>query len=187
MAHPADAPGRHTGHQRERRDIGGHDRASGDEGVLADDMTADDRGVGSDRRAALDQRRAEFVLALDAGPRIVDVGEYRGGAAEHPVFEGDTLVDRDIVLDLAAVADRHVGTSHDILAERAIPADPGTRQNMNEMPNAGAGTDLARLVEISRFVHLHARKRSRLWSRRRDRCLSFLEGVARPREHPQHP
>src|SRR3984893_19447949 len=58
---------------------------------------------------------------------------------------------------------------------------------MNEMPNAGAGTDLARLVDISRFVQLHARKRPRLFGRRRDRLLSFFEGVARPREHTQHP
>src|SRR5204862_6210092 len=102
-----------------------------------------------DRSAALDQCRAELVLALDAGPRIVDVGEYRGGAAEHPIFEGDALVNRDIVLDFAAVADRHVGTGHDILAQRAIPADPGTRQNVDEVPNPGAGTDLAGLIDIS--------------------------------------
>src|SRR5207248_891269 len=42
MTYPADAPGRHTGHQREGRDIRGHHGAGGDEGVLADRVAADD-------------------------------------------------------------------------------------------------------------------------------------------------
>ena len=73
--------------------------------VGADRMAADDGRVGADGRAAADEGRAERVLALDLGTRIVDVGEHAGRPAEHTLLERDALVERDVVLDLAGVAD----------------------------------------------------------------------------------
>src|SRR5207248_891270 len=60
-------------------------------------------------------------------------------------------------------------------------------QTMDEVPDAGAGADLARLVDISRLVQLHARISPRLFGRRRGRSLRLLQGVARPRQHAQNP
>src|SRR6202008_163026 len=119
----------------------------------------------ADGRAALDQSRAELVFALDLGAWVVDVGEHRGGPAEHSVFQGHAFVDRDIVLDLAAVADRYVRAGHDILAERAISPDAGARQDVCEMPDACPLADFAGLVDISRLMQLNTRVRCRFSGR----------------------
>ena len=80
--------------------------------------------VGADRRAAPDEGRAELVLALDLGARIVDVGEHAGRPAEHTLLERDALVEADVVLDLAAVADNDVGADHDVLPDGHVAPDP---------------------------------------------------------------
>src|SRR6516162_4676858 len=143
MAHPTDAPCRHAGHHGESRHVVGHHRARGDEGMLAQGMTADNRGVGADRRSALDQCGTELVLALDLSARIVDIGEDAGRAAEDPVLEGDALVDRDIILD------------------------PAAREDVDEVPNVGTRSNLAWFIDISRFMDLHVRVGATLLCSRR--------------------
>ena len=110
-------------------------------------MTADDRRIGADRRAAFHQCRPELILALDFGARVVDIGEDAGRTAKDAILERHAFVERHVVLDLAAIADRDVRACHDILPERAIAADARVRQDMHEMPDARSRTDLARLVD----------------------------------------
>src|SRR6478609_9444196 len=98
-------------------------------------MTAHDRRIGADRRAALHQCRPELVLALDLGARIVDIGEDAGRTAKDAILKRDTFIKRYVVLDLAAIADRDVRAGHDVLPERAIPPDAGMWQDMHEMPD----------------------------------------------------
>src|SRR5690606_38791336 len=83
LAHPADAPRRHAGHQREVRNVTGDDGAGSDETVSAELMAADDGRIGPDRCAAPDRRRSKLGLARDPGTRVVDVGEDATRTAEH--------------------------------------------------------------------------------------------------------
>lgn len=93
-----------------------HHSASADERIRADCDAANDGCVGADGGSALNQGSAEFVLAAHVGARIDDIGENATRAAKHVVLEIHALIERDVVLDLAAVADPHVWASHDILA-----------------------------------------------------------------------
>src|SRR5205823_8874619 len=93
--------------------------------------------------------------------------------------------ERHVVLDLAAIADRDVGTCHDILPERAIAADARVRQDMHEMPDPRSRTDLARLVDKGGGMNFRAGM-SRRWIIRLGGG-GRLQGLARPRQDPQHP
>src|SRR5215212_3381925 len=135
MADPANAPGRYAGHQGEGRNLLRHNGAGGDEAVFAEPGAADDGGVGSDCGAAPHQGRPELVLALDLGARVHDVGKDTGRPAKDAILQGDARVNADIVLNLAAVADRHVGPDADALADHAVLADTGVLQHMAEMPD----------------------------------------------------
>ena len=108
-------------------------------------MAADDGGVGADGGAALDEGRAELVLALDLGTRVVHVGEHAGRPAEHALLERDALVEADVVLDLAGVADGDVGADHDVLPDGHVPPDLDAAEDVAEVPDRRAFADLDRL------------------------------------------
>ncbi len=104
-------------------------------------MSANDSRVGSDSRSLLDQRLPEFFLALDESSRVKDIGEYATRSTEDPVFQGNSFVDRDIVLYLASIAQAYVRADHDILADDTVSADTRTLQDMGEMPDTRTCTD----------------------------------------------
>ncbi len=56
LADPADPARRIANDERVSRHLLGHDRARADEGIFADIVAADDRGIGADRGAAADPR-----------------------------------------------------------------------------------------------------------------------------------
>ena len=136
----------------------GHDRARADEAILAERMTADDRGVGADAGAASDRRGAEFILARHVGARIVDVGKDAARAAKDVVGKLDAVIERDVVLDLAAVADLHPRADHHVLPDRAVLADDGAGKDMAKMPDLGAAPNDRAIVHIARNVDERARK-----------------------------
>src|ERR1700761_2693840 len=67
-AYPADLSRRIAQDEGVGRYIPGHHRARADHRKFADRVAADDRAVGAQRRAALDQGERKLVLALDMGP-----------------------------------------------------------------------------------------------------------------------
>ncbi len=87
------------------------------------------------------ERGTDLVHFADFRSGVVDVGEDHRGAAENAVFEGDTFVDTDIVLDFAFVADDCVGTDDDVLADVAVLADVGTGEDVGEVPDSRSLTD----------------------------------------------
>ena len=153
MADPADLFGRHPDHKCMGWDIPRNHRARADEGEGPDRAAADDGGVRPDAGAAGHAGWCELVHSVDVGARCVDVGEDGRRPDEDVVFQGHALVDADIVLDLAAVADPHVGAGHDVLAERAADADPGARDDVTEMPYARVVADLDAVIDIGRFMN----------------------------------
>ena len=116
-AHPSNPSRRISHHQREIRDIPGDDGARADEAILSERMTAHHRGIGSDRSPLADRSGPKLIFARDVGTRIVHIGEHAARSAKHIVSQLDAVVDRDIVLDLASVADPNIGTNHDVLSD----------------------------------------------------------------------
>jgi hypothetical protein len=68
------------------------------------------------------------------------------------------MIEADVVLDLAAVADRSMGTDHHVLAQRAPPADRNPRQYVAEVPDDGTLADAHRIVDIGALVNADPRK-----------------------------
>src|SRR5450432_2466842 len=98
-------------------------------------MAADDGGVGPDAGAAPDECAAELPFSRNFGPGNIDVGEHTARPAEDIVGELDTVIERHIVLDLAAFADPDIRTDHDVLPDRTVLADRAVRQDVAEMPD----------------------------------------------------
>src|SRR5438093_679178 len=123
-----------------------------DEGVLAQGDPAHDGGVGADGAAALDAGGPEFALARDEAAGVGDVGEDARRPAEDVVLQLDTLVDRDVVLDLAVVPDPRPGHDDDVLAQGAALTDDGPRHDVAEVPDLGALPDDRPRLDVARFV-----------------------------------
>lgn len=153
LAHPADLACRHPDHQRIGRHVAVDDGAGADEGVLAHGVAADDGAVGSQGRAALDQRVAIFVFAGDATAGVIDVGKDHARAAENVVLQRDVVVHRDVVLHLDVVADHHLVADKHVLAKGAITADDRLSADMNPMPDAGVFANLGAFVDDRRRVN----------------------------------
>src|SRR5437764_11777337 len=101
MAHPPELPRRIAGDQRVRWNVMGDDRPGSDEAIASQPVPADYSGVRTDRRAAANDRRTEFLLALDIRTRIIDIREDAGRPAKNVGPENDALIEAYIILDLA--------------------------------------------------------------------------------------
>src|SRR5262245_49384115 len=144
-----------TGVAQDERMVGGvcrDDRSGTDEGVAADRMSADDRAVGAEGRAASDQRPLKFVLAHDMTAGVDQVGEDHRRAPKHVVFQDHAGVDGDVVLNLDVVADDHIRRDHDVLSDVAPRADRGAGHHVGEVPDLRALADAAPLIDIRRLV-----------------------------------
>lgn len=123
-------------------------------------MPANDGGIGPDTGSSPDRRGAEFIFARYIGARIIDVGEDTTWTAKHVVREFNAIVERDVVLNLAAVADLDARADHDVLTDRTVLANNGTRQYMAEMPDLCALTYDRAFVHVARCMNQSARKPS---------------------------
>lgn len=142
--------------QPEGRRILRNHRARGDGRIRPQFVAADDRRVCADCGAAPHERLAILGFAHDLRTRIVDVGAHAGRAAEHAVLKNHAFIDRDIVLDLHVIADRHPWSNDNILPNVAFLADDDVSQDVAEMPDPGFGSDRDAVIDESGVMHARA-------------------------------
>lgn len=127
-------------------------RSGPDKRITPQGNAADNSGIGADRRALFDQSRAKLVYLSYFRPGVVDIGKYHGRPAENAVFQSNSFIDADVVLNLAVVADNNIRPDQDILADIAILANFCTRQDVGEMPDFCSLADLAAIVDVGGFM-----------------------------------
>ena len=121
-------------------------------------MTANDCRVGANCRALTNHRPAELSLPVDKRTGIVDVGEYARRPAKHIVSEINALKKRNVVLDLASIADTDARSNHNVLANYAVFADRNFTEDMTEVPNTCTCADCDAIIDISAFMDKYAGK-----------------------------
>ena len=86
-------------------------------------------------------------------PRIGDVGEHHGWAAEDVVLEFDAVIDGHIVLDFDVVADDDALAHADVLAQGAVAPDARPALDVRKVPDSGAIADVNVVVHEAGFVN----------------------------------
>lgn len=104
MAHPTNSPGWHSSNEREIRYVARDYCTRSHKGISPNRHTADHCTIRTQGGTPAHERRKKFVLPLNLGARIEDVGEHHRRPTEHPVFERHCIIYRDVVLYLYAVA-----------------------------------------------------------------------------------
>jgi len=66
---------------------------------------------------------------------INNIGKNHGWAAENAILQCYALINRNIVLDFTVVAYSNIWSDDHILADVALFADTGTREDVRKMPN----------------------------------------------------
>lgn len=74
------------------------------------------------------------------------VGSNSGWYREYTIFQLDSFMDADVVLDLAIVTHSHVFSNHDILADYAVMANSRALHHMSDMPDTRSRTDKRELA-----------------------------------------
>ena len=77
----------------------------------------DQSAIGSQGCSFADQGSAVFFFACDCSPWIVDICEDHARTTKDIIFQGDVVIDRNVILDLAAVTDHHAIPNKDVLTE----------------------------------------------------------------------
>lgn len=111
--------------------------------MLAQGVATDDGGVGTDGCSTLDQRRhPELGSTLGKeSARGEVVGKNTGGTTKNALLQGYPAVDRNIVLELAVVADDDIAAYEAVLPDHAPLAEIGTARDMAEVPDLRAIAD----------------------------------------------
>src|SRR5690606_4414640 len=104
-----------------------------------------------------------------------DVGEYGAGPAKHVFFQDHAVVDRDIVLNLAVVADHCAVSDENVLAYRHVLPDLRACANVGKMPDAGAFADLSTCVDDGAGVYGVGHEISNLSSLNQGRDAGFRQ------------
>lgn len=130
LACPADLPSRIANHERVVRNILCHHGTSADKRITANCMAAYDGAIGAKGRTFFNHCRANLIHLPNFRPWIIDVCENHGRATENAIFQRYTLIDAYIVLYLALVADRNIGTNYNVLADIAARTDFSSRKNV---------------------------------------------------------
>jgi len=73
-----------------------------------------------------------------------------GTALDFPFSQGDPFIGRDIVLHLAAIPDGGLRAYDHVLPDAAVFAYGGSFQDMGEVPELSAFSDLAALINLCR-------------------------------------
>src|SRR4029434_2256294 len=152
-AHPGFALCRDAQHQRIVGHIAAHHCARADECVTANARAANDCAIGAERCAAPHNRPQILAVPIDLGSRVNDISENAGRSAEDVVFQLDSGVNRNVILNLAVIANHHVVGDIYVLAQNAALAEAGSRLHVGKMPNLCAGSDLYGIVDVGTFVH----------------------------------
>lgn len=114
--------------------------------MAPDDYPAQDGTVGPQRSALLDQSGDPLAVLGIGRPGIEVVGEDHRGPAEDLVLQGHQIVDGNVVLQPAAVADDRPAGDIAVLAYAAILADRSPPADMTKMPDLGPFSHIDRQV-----------------------------------------
>ena len=93
------------------------------------------------------QRGAQLIHPSDLTAWVDHVSKHHGRTTEHIVLQSDSLVHRDIVLDLDPVSDACVGANHHVLTDSTILSDARISQHVGHMPDGCAFTDLHFVID----------------------------------------
>ncbi len=132
--------------------IFGNHRPCADEGVTPDGMAADDCAVCPQGCAFFDEGGTHLVHLGNLRPGVVDVGKNHGRSAEDTVFQSDTFVNADVVLNLAIVPDNHPVGNKYVLTDITILPNERTGANMSPVPDTGSCADASAVVHAGGFV-----------------------------------
>lgn len=114
-----------------------------DERPTPNGAAGNDSTVGPKRCATQNPRWLE-VASPHLGSRIAYVREHAAWAEKYLVFEGDSVVNADVVLNPAGVADNDVARNEYILPEHAIGAQGSPVHDVTKMPDFGSCTNAHR-------------------------------------------
>ena len=84
----------------------------------------------------------------EMGTRSGHIGKHTRRTTEDIIFQHDTLINRNIVLNPHPITHMNVGTNIDILSKRTIATKHSTMLHMTEMPYLGAVTYLYPVINI---------------------------------------
>ena len=132
--------------------IFGDHRPGADEGITPEGMAADDCAVCSQGGAFFDEGGTNLIHLGNLRPGIVDVGKNHGRSAEYTVFQSDTFVNADVVLNLAIVSDNHPVGNKYVLSDIAIFPDQRAGTDMSPVPDTGSCADAGAVIYASGFV-----------------------------------
>ena len=142
-------------------------------------MAAHDGRIRANRRTLANRRGFEFRLTAHIRTRIDHIGEHARWPAKDIITQHHAFIERNIVLDLAAMADGHFRSDHRVLPDRAILADHRPREDVTEMPDFGTATDHRTIIDIARYMDQDAGK-ARIFPHFAHRSGSIGEGMNNP-------
>ena len=146
-ANPANALGGVADNKRVVGDVAVDDGACAYESVLTDCYSADDRGVRTQSNTPFHQGGADLIHLGNLCSWVIDVRKNHGWPAEHTVFQPYAFVDADIVLNLALITNRDIGTDDNVLSDIAVLAYLRSGTNMGEMPDFCTLADRGLIVD----------------------------------------
>lgn len=170
MAYPPVQFGRITVNQRIVRDIASDNGTRADEAVGTQCGSAHNRCVGTDASALSDKRRFVFVLTWYMRSWIYDIREDSRWSAKYVVFENDTGVYGNIILNFDVIADLTAWRYHNVLADIASFSNSAISHDVAEVPYLCVFPDCARLIYATGFMcvviawDLHYIPPKRSWS-----------------------
>ena len=153
FADPADPAGGDACHQGIIGNVVRDDGPGGYQCAAADGVAADDRAVRAQARALAYARTRKDAMRRKVRTGRIHVGKDAGRPAEDVVFQVHAFVDRDVVLDTDAVADRYPRTDVDVLSEGAVAADDGAGLDMAEVPYLRPGSDGCAGIHVAALMH----------------------------------
>jgi hypothetical protein len=148
-ADPAFAGSRNTQHERVIRNIASDYSACSDKGVTTDRGTTDDRRVGANSGPTAYQCFLVKVLSYDFGSGVDHIGKNTRWTTEDVVFQLDTRVYRDVVLDFDIVPDYDVTRHKNVLAQDTAVTNAGLSRDVAKVPDLGPRSYVARLIDAS--------------------------------------
>lgn len=99
LANPPNLPSRDTRHECVIGDIMGDYSASGNESRTAHSMATHDGRVGAERGTLFNKSLGIDAMDGEMGARGDDIGKDAAWATEDIIFNFDTFVDRNVILD----------------------------------------------------------------------------------------
>ncbi len=130
-----------------------YNRSRSDDGVFTNLDAAYQGGIRPDRCAPPHDCFGDGPVLVER-PWIQIVGEDSARADEDLVFDRDTVIHADVVLDLDAVSNGHAGVDEHVLAKIATCADPGSVSNVALVPDVRSFADFDVVFDTGSGVYV---------------------------------